>query len=210
MGSTGTTRQFSPSGGQLNFESQYRNSNREHIGFFDSQGNLVFEASGMYDNVNIEASGPFNHNVEQRIWADEEINTTHNHPYESIFSTNDIEAFEELENHSLTATTPTGRNFRLIRDQPRTEKIYEYDPQTGDFRNIGYEPKKIAPAYDKEYSKVYDKRYTEIRQQYRSGQISREEYKKQDEALVRDTTKHMVEWLRKNAHKYGYIFQQEG
>lgn len=207
MGSIGAPQPaFNVHINQRLFENRYRDADKEHIGFFDSAGNLVFEASGNYDKVDIEASGEFNHNVEQRIWAGEDINYTHNHLYKAIFSPEDIQSFEGLEAHSMTATAPDGTAYRIIRMQGITNNVWSYDSKTGQMENIGFVPKKIAPAYDKEYSSKYIPKYQAIRQQYFSGKITYAQYQEQDAKLVQNVTRHMVSWLRSNASKYGYRF----
>lgn len=205
MGSIGANNSFSLTTGQQAYESRIRNSDIEYGAYFDANGNVLAEGKGNRDEVEFDGA-EINHNVEQRVWNDEEVNFTHNHPENTIFSTDDIEAFETMENHSLRAVLPNGKSYTLIREQPRTERVYEYDPAIGDFKNIGYEGKKIAPAYDKEYSKVYDDRYRQLRKQLWT--LSSEEYNRQEQALLRDVTSHMSKWLRKNARKYGYRFEE--
>ena len=204
VGSVGIVNtRFSVARGQVDYESRIRNSDIEYGAYFDANGNILAEGRGNRDEISFDAV-EINHNVEQRVWRNEEVNFTHNHPENTIFSTNDIEAFEDMENHSIRAVLPNGKSYTLIREQPRTSREWVFNPRSGEYERT-FEPKKIAPAYDREYSKIYDNQYRQIR---RDVALTPQQRQAAITKLDSDVTKHMSEWLRKNARRYGYSYEE--
>lgn len=193
---------------QQEWEDSIRNSHKERGGFFDKDGNLLMQVEGDEDAITFggdddwDTSVKFNHEVEQRIWKDEEINFTHNHPENTIFSPEDIEGFEELENHSERAVLPNGTTYTIIREQPRTSNEHIYDDKTGEWHRK-FEPKKIAPAYREAYSEIYDEEYKKLPWK---GDPNR---KQLEAALDKKVAQEMEKWLKQNAHRYGYRFIKE-
>lgn len=196
---------------QKSYEDKIRNGTKEDGAFFDKDGNVLMEVYGNGDAIEFggeddwDTSVQFNHEVEQRIWKGEEINFTHNHPDNTIFSPEDIEGFEELENHSESAVLPNGTNYRIIREQPRTSNEWTMDEKTGELVRK-FEPKKIAPAYREAYSKLYDEDYYAYKKNTVYGTPERAEAIK---ALDKKVADGMEKWLQENARKYGYRFVKE-
>jgi hypothetical protein len=205
MGSVGSsnTSTFTVPQGQRDWEDKYRNSDVEHGAYFDKDGNVLVEATGNADEINFDPS-EVNHNVEQRVWNDEEVNFTHNHPENTIFSPADVEAFEAMENHSERAVLPNGTSYTLIREQARTSNTWVYNETTKEFE-LTFEPKHIAGDYRKEYSKVWDPGWAHVKATTKAGTPER----KQAEAeLDKRVASHMENWLNKNAKSYGYRFEK--
>lgn len=184
---------------QREYEDSIRNSDIEHGAYFDREGNMLLQGTGNADEITFDPY-EMNHQVEQRVWADEIVNFTHNHPENTIFSPEDIEAFERLENHSVRAVLPNGTNYTLIREQPRSSHEWIIDLKTGESRQ-SYEAKTIAEHYRKAYDKVYDPGYKQVRTL--SGEARKEAQRELDAKVAAS----MEKWLRKNAAKYGYRFE---
>ena len=206
------TSEVDISDNQREWEDSIRDGKVEKCGFFDKDGNLLMEVEGNEDAISFggendwDNSIKFNREVEQRIWRDEEINSTHNHPENTIFSPEDIEGFEELENHSERAVLPNGINYTIIREQPRTSNEWEYNESTGELERK-FEPKKIGPAYREAYSKIYNNEaLVEIRRKTEYGSPERQ---KMVEELDKKVATEMEKWLTKNAKSYGYRFVKE-
>lgn len=185
-GRSGNTSAFTPKAGQREFEERWRNAKIEHGAYLDGEGNILLEATGTSDYVDFDYH-EVNHKVEQRIWNDEEVNFTHNHPINTVFSPDDIDIFEQEESHSTSAVCPNGMTYRLIRNQPRTSHVWVDGHYT-------FEPKKIAGDYDAEY-----RRFLSLSD--RSTHT--------DSWYEHELTPHMASWLRQNASSYGYIFVEE-
>ena len=196
---------------QLEYEEKIRKSDKEHGGFFDKDGNLLMDVTG--DAEKIEFGGmddwdnqiKFNHEIEQRVWRGEEVNFTHNHPENTIFSPEDIEGFESLESHSERAVLVNGTTYTIIREQPRTSNELVWDDKAGEFKRT-FEPKKIAPAYYEAYSAIYDPGYKKYKEETGWGTPERQQA---IEALDRKVAEEMEKWLTQNAPKYGYRFVKE-
>ena len=198
---------------QKEFEESIRNSKTEHIGFFDKDGNKLFETSGTEEDVTFgdkyeddedwEKTLQFNREVEQRVWNDEEVHDVHNHPENTIFSPEDMEAFEALENKSMSIVLPNGTTYRMIREQPRTSNVIIIDTETGESHRE-FEAKKIAEAYYDAYSKIWDPGWEKIKAE--TGRWTPERAKAEAE-LDKKVLQGMEKWLKKNAKDYGYRFE---
>ena len=190
MGSIGTlaTSSYKLSTSQLDYELSIRSGNTEKGAYFDDSGNILLQSSGNADFVEFNDMAQFNHQVEQRVWNNENIHFVHNHPFNTIFSPEDIQNFEYVENKSVSAVLPNGTTYRLIREQPITST--RYVERDGELVRQ-FEPKKIAGEYDKAYTKIWDKKYSSV--------------EARDKAIAGG----MSNWLRQNAKKYGYRFIQE-
>lgn len=197
---------------QRDYEEKIRHSKTEKGAYFDKDGNLLMEGEGDDQQVSFGGLGDddwdrtikFNREIEQRIWRDEEVHFTHNHPENTIFSPEDVETFETLEAASESAVLPDGTTYRLIREQPRTSNVWIQNKQTGELERE-FEPKKIAPAYDEAYSALFVDAFNEIRSKYAWGSPDR---KKAEAALDRKVATEMERWLRKNAQSFGYRFER--
>jgi hypothetical protein len=211
--------------GQLDYESKIRSGDKESHGYFDANGNMLMEIQGDSQKVGLgnyeddyDNYAKFNHEIEQRVWNDVEVHDVHNHPEDTIFSPEDVEAFEALENKSMSIVLKNGTNYRLIREQPRSSNEYVLDMKTGELKQT-FEPKKIAPAYFEEYSRIFDKGWKNIKKTYplafklfsRDPDASRQyqERKKAEIALDKKVAVAMEKWLKENASKYGYKFVKE-
>lgn len=201
MGSVGN--RYIRTSAQREWEERYRGDTVEHGAYFDKDGNILIEGTGNNDEISFDGS-ELNHNVEQRVWNDEEVNFTHNHTYNTIFSPEDVEAFEVMENHSMTAVLPNGINYTLVREQPRTSNEWRYNEATQDYERT-FEPTKIADDYRSEYSKVWDKGWQTVKDTTKYGSAEREQATARLDAQV---SKHMESWLKKNAKSYGYRFEK--
>lgn len=200
---------------QMEWEDKMRSEPIEHLGYFDKDGNILFETTGTKDDVTFgtkyEDSDDwdkviaFNHNVEQKVWQDVEIYGTHNHPENTIFSPEDVHGFESLENKSMSAVLPNGTNYRLIREQPRTSNAIIIDMNTGESHRE-FEPKKIAQAYEEEYARLYDDDYEKMRRTTTYGSPERA---RAIEELDKKVARGMEKWLNANAKSYGYRFIKE-
>lgn len=194
---------YTVSEGQKEYEEKIRSKRTETGAFFDKDGNVLMESDGDAEKVEFQHSPEFNHNVEQRIWNDEEVHFTHNHPDNTIFSPEDMDVMEDLEYSSMRAVLPNGTSYTIIRDQPRSTGEIVIDMKTGE----SYEknpPKRIAKSYAEEYDKVWDKAYDDIIANYRA-----DARKLKLAELDQQTAEHMRKWLEKNAEKYGYRFVYE-
>lgn len=189
----------------------------EHGAYFDKDGNILFDdfRNDRFGDLEIpslendwDTHVKFNHEVEKRIWNDEEVNFTHTHNLNSIFSPEDIESFENIENHSIRAILPNKTTYTLIREQPRTSNAWILDTKTGDFKRE-FEPLKIAPHYTEYYEKLYMPEYNETVNLYKEGKINWTERNKRIDALAERITPQLENWLSKNASKYGYSFKKE-
>lgn len=208
-------KSFQVTSQQKDWENGIRNDDKEHLAYFDKDGNKLFETEGTKDDVsfgtNYEDSDDwdkvvqFNHEVEQRVWQDQEINGTHNHPENTIFSPEDIEGFEALENHSMRAVLPNGTNYTLIREQPRTSNEHIYDEATGEFHRK-FEPKHITEAYREAYLAVYENDYRKMRNETSPFSPERQQA---EVTLDKKVAREMEKWLKANASKYGYRFVKE-
>lgn len=193
---------------QLKYEETIRDKKQEQGAYLDKDGNVLMEVQGDEDQIayggenDWDTSVQFNHEVEQRVWKNEEVNFTHNHPEDTIFSPEDIESFEALENHSLSAVLPNGTTYRIIREQPRTSNEWVINEKTGELERK-FEPKKIAEAYYEAYSEVYDEGYKKLPWK---GDPDR---KRLEAELDRKVADAMEDWLNKNAKQYGYRFEIE-
>lgn len=197
---------------QQEWEEKYRHSENEHIAFFDADGNVLYEDEGSAEEVMLKGDAgdwdkriSLNRNVEQRIWNDEEINSSHNHPLNAIFSPDDIESYEDMEFHCMSITLPNGTTYRLIRRQPRTSNTWRMNEKTGEYERE-FEPKKISPAYGEAYDAEFDPGWQKLRQETMWGTPERQ---KAIEELDKKVRKTMEKWLVQNAANYGYEFVKE-
>lgn len=205
MGGRGGSSGFgwSPSANQSAFEADIRNSTSERGAYFDSQGNLLLQGEGNRDEITYD-SAEVNRNVEQRIWQGEQVDYVHNHPDNTIFSPEDLETFEYMENRSMRAVLPNGKSYTLIRNQPRTSNVVIIDTKTGMSRRE-FEPKKIYSPYNKAYTAALAEGNKLVHEAVRSrGNIP---YREQENIRWGHVTTKMEQWLRKNARRYGYIFK---
>lgn len=190
MGSIGTlvTSSYKTSQGQIEYEQSIRTGNKEQGAYFNANGDILLQSTGNQDYVEFDNMPMFNKEVEQRVWNNEDIHFVHNHPFNTIFSPEDIRNFEEVENKSVSAVLPNGTTYRLIREQPITSSNYII--KNGELVRE-FEPKKIAAEYDKAYTKIWDKKHKSVA------------------ARDKEIATSMSKWLKQNAKKYGYRFIQE-
>ena len=192
---------FVPSAKQIAYEEKIRSDSIERATYFDGNGNALLSAKGDAQAVGFDPY-EFNHKVEQVVWDGEQVDFTHNHPFNEIFSPEDVENLETLENHSCSAVCANGNTYRLVRNQAQSGNLV-YDEELGDFReseDIRY----IAEDYRTVYLSFLDK------EPKRDDYSSYKEYKKAaDEFYEKDLTPKMEKWLEENAEKKGYIFIKE-
>lgn len=198
---TGSTS-FTPSEKQIMYEEKIRHESIEKAVYFDAEGNALLTATGNREEVEFDPY-EFNHKVEQAVWDGEQVDFTHNHPLNEIFSPEDVENLESLENHSCSAVCDNGITYRLIRNQGQSGELV-WDEETKDFKEKN-DIKYIAEDYRKEYVSLLDN------EPKREDYDSRKEWKEaQDEFYVNEVTPHMEKWLEENAEDHGYIFVKEG
>jgi hypothetical protein len=203
---------------QLEVEDKIRNEKVEHLYYLDAEGNTILNYKGYSgDEVSMQndEDNNFNRLVERAIWDGKEINVTHNHTEDIIFSDSDIESFTGLEAKSLSATIPGGGAYRLIREQPisksndprgvphfKLDGSVEYVP---DFTSK-YSPLSLAEVYKKTYRDIWDEPIKKIKETYKPKTPERE---KAINDLVASCTKTMSKWLEDNASDYGFTFIKE-
>ena len=192
---------FIPSEKQIAYEEKIRSDSIERATYFDGNGNALLSAKGNAQEVEFDPY-EFNHKIEQVVWDGEQVDFTHNHPFNEIFSPEDVENLETLENHSCSAVCANGNTYRLVRNQAQSGNLV-WDEELGDFReseDIRY----IAEDYRTVYLSFLDK------EPKRDNYSSYKEYKKAaDEFYEKDLTPKMEKWLEENAEKKGYIFIKE-
>lgn len=192
---------FTPSDKQLAYEEAIRNESIEKGTYFDADGNVLLTSEGDSAEVSFDPI-EFNHKVEQAVWDGVQVDFTHNHPFNEIFSPEDVRNLENLENHSASAVCANGTTYRLVRDQEQSGALV-WDESIGDFRDE-VEILKIADDYQEAYVALLDNEPKRI------DFDSYKDYKKaQDEFYVNVVTPQMEEWLKENAEKKGYIFIKE-
>lgn len=190
---------FTPTTEQLRYEESILNNDHEAGAYFDKDGNLLLTSLGGSNEVEFD---PYAINrIEQRVWNGEQVDFTHNHPLNTVFSPDDIENLETMENNSCSAVLRNGTTYRLIRNQPQTSNRYIWDEELGDYR-LEFEPLKIADKYDEAYMAIVNSR-----QPQRGDFATHAEWRQAVDAFFGDElTPEMEAWLRENAEKYGYIF----
>ena len=192
---------FTPSEKQIMYEEKIRHESIEKATYFDAEGNALLTATGNREEVEFDPY-EFNHKVEQVVWDGEQVDFTHNHPLNEIFSPEDVENLESLENHSCSAVCDNGITYRLIRDQGQSGELV-WDEEIKDFKEKN-DIKYIAEDYRKEYVSLLDN------EPKREDYDSRQEWKEaQDAFYVNEVTPHMEKWLEENAEDHGYIFVKE-
>lgn len=200
---------------QLEVEDKIRNEKVEHLYYLDAEGNTILKYKGYSgDEVSMQndEDNNFNRLVEQAIWDGKEINVTHNHTEDIIFSDSDIESFTSLEAKSLSATIPSGGAYRLIREVPVNPNVVigwddeKNKPIYRKWHDNKHNPEELYPDYQAVYRDIWDEQYKQIRSTYRYGTPEREKATKD---LVASCTKTMSKWLEDNASDYGFTFIKE-
>lgn len=200
---------------QLDIENTIRGQLRETGYFLDENGNVILKSNGDEEEVNFDyEDNTFNRLVERAVWDDKTVHMTHNHPEDTIFSPEDVEAFVSLGNKSESAVTPV-RTFRLIREQPRNDNSYELVGEElvpRKYWSSKYSPEQFTEAYDTKYTQVYTPMYEQVdklTRDYKYGRIDHEAYVKQIKPYDDKLNKEMIKWLKKNAKDYGFRFVEE-
>lgn len=116
---------------------------------------------------------------------------THNHPSGGSLARQDIESFIKADLFEIRASTPQGMYFGLKKkvDTPDAEGFIEA------FRG----------------EKVGDRRRAQdkLQQMLDSGEVTAEEWQRRGYSLIAELQeKDIAEWLKANAEKYGYIYEE--
>lgn len=111
---------------------------------------------------------------------------THNHPKGTCFSTDDIKGLVDSEMYQLRATSPDGKTYVLTRERGFVKRSL-----IDDYKKVGA----FRSAEENELQKIFEEYLDEGYLEY--------------DAFLKAKSDVRINWLYKNARKYGVVFTIE-